>query len=147
MDQETVDVVEAIHRQQNPDDCATAKYFIFPPGTQNGSSHGISLNSFDTPTNCFLSSSSPPPPPPKKGNQGLGADLRFYCWILFGAFLQNRVIIFPPTYRSEADEWRWTDDSYCGDRTRNLDCYFEPYSRCQVRCSLSAVSFYAYCGV
>jgi len=30
--------------------------------------------------------------------------MRYNAWILFGAFQQNRVIIFPPTYRTEDDK-------------------------------------------
>ena len=31
MSAETKDVVDAIYRHQNPEDCAKAKYLIFPP--------------------------------------------------------------------------------------------------------------------
>ena len=60
--------------------------------------------------------------------------MRIYTWFLFGAFLQDRVLVFPPYYREGPpfnDAWLWTDGQYCGNATRNPDCYFEPFSRCQ----------------
>ena len=111
MSAETKDVVDAIYRHQNPEDCSKAKYYIVPPcellaaavggvagaGPPCRQASGFFLN--NRMHSLTLSSNTHHP-----GNHGMSAGMRTYSWILAGAFLQDRVAIFPPFARPGKDD-------------------------------------------